>query len=56
MITNDGFLECITFVQCTVYNAPWRNNALQAMLQIYLTREYLAKIIRFSRREKVNKK
>ena len=23
VITNDGFLECIEFVQCTVYNARW---------------------------------
>ena len=33
MITNDGFLECIVFVQCTAYNARWRNNALPTMLQ-----------------------
>ena len=32
VITNDGFLECIIFVQCTVYNARWRNNALHTML------------------------
>ena len=32
VITNDGFLECIIFVQCTVYNARWRHNALHTML------------------------
>ena len=32
VIANDGFLECIVFVQCTVYNARWRNNALPTML------------------------
>ena len=32
VITNDNFLECIIFVQCTVYNARWRNNALHTML------------------------
>ena len=32
VITNDGFLECIIFAQCTVYNARWRNNRLQTML------------------------
>ena len=32
VIINDGFLECIIFVQCTVYNARWRNNALHTML------------------------
>ena len=34
LITNGGFLECITFAQCTVYNTRWRNNALQTMLSI----------------------
>ena len=32
VITNDGFLEYIIIVQGTVYNARWRNNALQIML------------------------
>ena len=32
VIANDGFLECIVFVQCTVYNARRRNNALPTML------------------------
>ena len=32
VITNDGFLECIIFVQCTVYNARRRNNSSQTML------------------------
>ena len=32
VIANDSFLECIVFVQCTVYNARWRNNALPTML------------------------
>ena len=32
MITSDGSLECIMFVQCAVYNALWRNSALQTML------------------------
>ena len=31
MITNGSPLECIMFVQCTVYNAQ-RNIALQTML------------------------
>ena len=29
VITNDGFLECVILVQ--VYNARWRNNALQTV-------------------------
>ena len=33
VITNDGSLECITIIQHIVYNAFWRNSALQAMLQ-----------------------
>ena len=38
MLTKNGvgdhecFLEYIIFVQCTVYNARWRNNALHTML------------------------
>ena len=32
VIANGGFLECIVFVQCTVYNARWGNNALPTML------------------------
>ena len=32
VIANDGILECIVFVQCTLYNARWRDNALPTIL------------------------
>ena len=32
VVMNDDFLECIISVQCTVYIAHCRNNALQTML------------------------
>ena len=37
VITNDGFLECMIFVQGIVYNAHRRNNALQTMLWFHAT-------------------
>ena len=32
VITDDRFVECLISLQSTMYNARWKNNALQTML------------------------